>query len=57
MPKLRFKGDEPHNVPVLGRIVEPDEQVDVPDDVFKSREWPEALWDVPEKKSTAKDKG
>lgn len=58
MAKLRFVGNEPADVPVLGRTVEPDELVDVDDAVFKSRVWPEAQWAVvgEPKKSTAKDK-
>lgn len=57
MAKLRFVANEPHDVPVLGRTVDPDELVDVPDDVFASRVWPEAQWAVVgEKKPTAKDK-
>lgn len=57
MAKLRFTGDEPAYVPVLNQAVEPDQLVTVDDDVFKSREWPDALWSVVEKKSTTKDKG
>jgi hypothetical protein len=52
LPKLRFVGSEPHDVPVLGRSVEPDELVDIDQETYKSREWPEALW----QKTTAKDK-
>lgn len=58
MATLRFVADEPHDVPLLGRTVAPDELVEVSDDVFASREWPEAQWAVvSEKKPTAKDKG
>lgn len=42
--KLRFLGDQPHDVRVLGRVVEPDELVDVPQDVFDAYAWPESLW-------------
>lgn len=57
MAKLRFVANEPHDVPVLGRSVEPDELVTVDDDVFKAHDWPEENWAVVEKKSTTKDKG
>ena len=57
MPKVRFIGSEPHDVPLLGRSVEPDELVEVDAETFKSREWPDALWAVISEKSTAKDKG
>lgn len=57
MAKLRFVANEPHDVPLLERTVEPDEMVEVDDDVFASRVWPEAQWAVvSEKKPTAKDK-
>lgn len=52
LPKLRFVGNEPHDVPVLGRSVDPDELVEIDPETYKSREWPEALW----QKATAKDK-
>lgn len=52
MPKIRFVGNEPHDVPLLGRTVEPDELVEVDTETFKSREWPEALW----QKAATKDK-
>lgn len=32
MAKVRFKGSEPADVPLLGRIVEPDEVVEIPDE-------------------------
>ena len=54
MAKVRFVGSERHDVPLLGRSVEPDELVTVDDDVFKAHEWPEANWSIVEKKSTAK---
>ena len=59
MAKVRFIGSEPHDVPLVGRTVEPDELVEVDDAVFSSREWPESHWAVVSepKKSTAKDKG
>lgn len=54
MAKVRFKGNEPHNVPVLDRTVAPDELVEVDDDLFKSLDWPEENWSVVEKKSKGK---
>lgn len=42
--RYRFKGSEPHAVPVLGRTVNPREVVEIPDDVVKQYVWPEDLW-------------
>lgn len=49
--KLRFMGAEPAFVTALDRTVQPDEQVDVPDELVWDAEknpdglvWPEALW-------------
>lgn len=42
--KIRYIGNEPASVPLLGRTVAPDEAIDVPDDVYASRAWPESLW-------------
>lgn len=48
--KLRFMGAEPAYVPALGRTVQPDEQVDIPDELIWSEKnpdglvWPDALW-------------
>lgn len=36
MAQVRFVGAEPHHVPWLGRTVEPDEVVTVPDGQFES---------------------
>lgn len=35
MARVRFKGPEPHSVPLLGRTVEPDELVDMPGEVIE----------------------
>lgn len=49
--KLRFMGAEPAFVTALDRTVQPDEQVDVPDELVWDAEknpdglvWPDALW-------------
>lgn len=57
MAKLRFVGREPHRVPLLGRTVQPDELVEVDNDVFKQHDWPETTWTVVDRKATTKDKG
>ena len=57
MPKLRFQGTEQVYVSALDRLVEPDEVVDVPDDLVHDPDnptneagelvglvWPESLW-------------
>lgn len=55
--KLRFLGDQPHEVSVLRRVVEPDELVDVPDDVFEAYVWPDSLWmPEPAARATRSDK-
>lgn len=38
MPKFRFKGDEPHFVPLVGRLVEPDEVFEVAQDYAQAFE-------------------
>ena len=54
MASVRFLGDEPHIVPVLDRIVEPDELVTVPDDVFAAHAWGD-LWEVVTDSTPTKD--
>lgn len=56
--QLRFLGTEPHDVPVLGRVVSTDELVNVPDDIYKAHGWAESLWAVVKSsKSTTKSEG
>ena len=62
MATLRFLLPEPHEVPLLGRVLEPDEAVEVDDDVFKEHAWPESTWAVVDgpkgrKSKTAGDSG
>lgn len=45
MAKLRFRLDQPHEVPLVGRVVEPDELVEVSDAVWAQHDWPESTWD------------
>ncbi|MFG3418744.1 hypothetical protein [Micromonospora sp. NPDC048063] len=42
--RLRYLGDARVRVPKLGRVVEPDELVGVPRDVYERYAWPEAQW-------------
>lgn len=42
--RLRYVGPDRVRVPKLGKVVEPDELVGVPADVFKQYGWPETLW-------------
>jgi hypothetical protein len=42
--RLRYLGDARVRVPKLNRVVEPDELVGVPRDVFDRYAWPEAQW-------------
>lgn len=53
MAQLRFRGDERHEVPLLGRAVEPDELVEVPDDLYAEVSWPSAYWTVVAEKTAA----
>lgn len=46
MAKVRFVGSEPHTVPLVGREVQPDELVELPDAVVQEYDWPEASWEV-----------
>ncbi|MEU4590042.1 hypothetical protein [Micromonospora aurantiaca (nom. illeg.)] len=52
--RLRHVGPTRVRVPKLGRVVEPDELVGVPRDVFERYAWPESLWrrDGDEEQST-----
>lgn len=44
--RLRYIGVDRVRVPKLGRVVEPDELVGVPADVFGLYGWPESHWKV-----------
>lgn len=57
MAKVRYTGNDTAFVPVINQEVEPDQVVELDDDVFKGLDWPETSWTVVEKKSTAKSKG
>lgn len=46
MGQVRFRGDQPHYIPVAGRVVEPDELVELPDAVVQDSAWAESLWEV-----------
>lgn len=46
MAQLRFIYPEARNVPLLGRLVQPDEMVEVDDDVYLQHLWPEDGWSV-----------
>lgn len=46
MGQVRFVGNEAHAVPLLGREVQPDELIELPDAVIQAHEWPSAQWDV-----------
>lgn len=51
MAQIRNKTEHTLNIRVLNRSAEPDELVDVPDDIFKEHVWPETVWDVKATKS------
>ncbi len=56
MAKLRNISADTLTVPALGgRVVEPDELVDVPDALLKDLDWPESTWAPVVTKKTTKD--
>lgn len=48
MARVRYLGPEPVTVPELGRSVEPDEVVEVPDDRFEGYVCQPATWEAVE---------
>jgi hypothetical protein len=48
MARVRYLGPEPVTVPELGRAVEPDEVVEVPDDRFEGYVCQPATWEAVE---------
>lgn len=44
MAKLRNISPDPLDVPLLGRTVDVDEVVEVPDELFKQHSWADTLW-------------
>jgi hypothetical protein len=42
--RLRYVGDDRLRVPKLARVVEPDELVGVPRDLYERYAWPESQW-------------
>jgi hypothetical protein len=53
--KLRNISPDTLQVPLLGATVEPDQVVDVPDQLFKDYAWPDSLWSVVSAKKTEKE--
>lgn len=45
MAQLRYIGDFEARVPELGVIVEPDQVVEVDDELFNARAWSPLLWE------------
>lgn len=64
MATFRYKGDQPVDVAVLGRVVNPKDKVEVPDELVNTDGladsgglvWPEELWELmtPPKRVNAK---
>lgn len=46
MASVRNISEHPLDSRDLGRVVEPDEKVDVPDVLFESLLWPETVWEI-----------
>lgn len=55
MAKLRNVSADVLNVPLLGRDVDPDQVVDVPDDLLEAYAWPESVWQVVTKTKKTED--
>lgn len=55
MAKVRFLGAEPHEVPELGRLVEPDQVVTVPDERFEAYLLQPHLWESVEEPTAPAD--
>ena len=53
MARVRYLGPEPVTVPELGRAVEPDEVVEVPDDRYEGYVCQPATWEPVEEPSGA----
>lgn len=53
MARVRFVGPEQVTVPELGRTVEPDETVEVPDDRFEGYACQPSNWEVVEEPKAA----
>lgn len=57
MARLKNVSGEAREVPLLGnRIVEPDEIVDVDDELLAEFAWPESTWEIVAEKKAAKGK-
>jgi hypothetical protein len=56
MARVRYLGPEQVTVPELGRTVEPDEIVEVPDDRFEGYACQPSNWEVVEEPGAAKKK-
>ncbi|WP_262058519.1 hypothetical protein [Streptomyces sp. STR69] len=56
MARVRFLGHEPVTVPELGRTVEPDEVVEVPDDRYEGYVCQPSNWEPVEEPKTATSK-
>jgi hypothetical protein len=53
MARVRFVGSEPVTVPELGRVVQPDEMVEVPDERFEAYVCQPGTWESIEEPKTA----
>lgn len=57
MGRLKNVSGEAREVPLLGnRVVEPDEVVDIDDELLAEFAWPESTWQVQAEKKAAKGK-
>jgi hypothetical protein len=52
MARVRNNAGEPRYVPVVGRVLDSDELVEIPDEVFDRFDWSTPLWDVVEPSTT-----
>lgn len=60
MPRIRNVSDVAVSLNAIGgpepftASVDPDEVIEVPQDVFKAHEWPESIWHVVESRTNSK---
>ena len=52
MAKIRNVSPDPLDVPLLGRVVDIDEVVEVPEELYDSHSWADTLWAVVSTKKT-----
>lgn len=57
MGRLKNVSGEAREVPLLNRVVEPDEEIDVDDELLAEFAWPESTWKAATTKKAATKAG